>query len=179
MRPLSVLLVLAFLASAGHPPPPGSPRAQGAIAAPESRAWSCLTSSVAATQGFQSAGLDPGCTASSQPAVHFAPAVVLRVAEPITMPRAPAGLAAAVAGRSLTLTWQGAEAATSFLLEAGTQSGRSDLVRADVRSSAPALTISSVPAGIYFFRVRARNASGTSAASNEIVVTIPADCLGT
>lgn len=116
---------------------------------------------------------------ATRPPVHFAPATVVRVAAPIVMPRPPS-LAAAVAGSAVTLTWTtpgGAARDATYLLEAGSRSGRSDLVDADTRSSTAALTITNVPPGTYFFRVRARNASGTSAASNEIVIAIPADCL--
>jgi hypothetical protein len=174
--------LLLLLASSGHSPLPMSPlRAQSARALPPSRSWSCLTASVAAAQGFQSASLDAACAVpASRPALHFAPAGAVRVAEPILMSRPPAALTAAVAGADVTLTWTmpgGADGTASHLLEAGSRSGGSDLVNADIRSSAPALTISNVPPGIYFLRVRARNASGTSAASNEIAITIPADCL--
>jgi hypothetical protein len=171
-----------LLASSGHAPFRPLPlRAQSAIENPESRSWSCLTASVAVAQGFHITAAGPECAApTAAPALHFAPAPAVGVAAPIVMPRPPAALAATVAGSDVTLTWRtpgGADSATSYLVEAGSGSGRSDLVNANTRSSSPALRIATVPPGTYFFRVRARNANGTSAASNEIAFTIPADCL--
>jgi hypothetical protein len=61
---------------------------------------------------------------------------------------------------------------TSYVLEAGFTPGASNVVIFDTGSAATSLTASGVPSGVYYVRVRARNASGTSAASNEIVVVM-------
>jgi hypothetical protein len=66
----------------------------------------------------------------------------------------------------------GADPATSYLVEAGSSSGRSDLAVFDSGNPSTTLTVTSVPAGSYFVRVRSRNSSGVSAPSNEITVTV-------
>jgi hypothetical protein len=157
-----------------------SPPLQAQSASTVSQPWRCLTASVAVAQGFQSASTDPACAASAtRPSIHLA-ATTMRAAATIVIPHAPGALMAAVIGSDVTLTWTtpaGADSATSYLLEAGSRTGLADLVNADTRSPLQALTITNVPPGTYFVRVRVRNANGTSAPSSEVAVTIPADCL--
>src|SRR5205823_4513755 len=97
-----------------------------------------------------------------------------RNAAPIVAPGPPMLAPATISGNTVTLNWTPAagDAATSYVLEAGSASGRSDLANADTRSQQPTLTATEVPPGTYFVRVRARNASGTSAPSNEISVVV-------
>src|SRR5207247_7229256 len=84
----------------------------------------------------------------------------------------------AVSGTTVTVNWTPAsgDPATSYVLEAGSASGRSDLANADTGSTETALTATDVPPGTYFVRIRARNASGTSAPSNEIIVVVSGGC---
>lgn len=101
-------------------------------------------------------------------------------ATPIGAPTAPTSLVAAVSGLTVILTWAapaGVDPPTSYVLEAGSASGLSDLANSDTGSSARTLTATDVPPGTYFVRVRARNANGTSAPSNEIVATVGSGCL--
>lgn len=87
-------------------------------------------------------------------------------------PSAPGRLAASVAGSTVTLVWGAASGQpSSYVLEAGSRAGAADLVVSDV-GSATSTTATNVGAGTYFVRVRARNACGTGAASNEIAITI-------
>jgi hypothetical protein len=89
-------------------------------------------------------------------------------------PPAPAGLTATVVGRQVTLTWSaGARSPllTGYDLEVGSAPGASDLVRVPV--TATSFAAAGVPSGAYYVRVRARNYAGQSAASNEILVTVP------
>jgi len=91
------------------------------------------------------------------------------------VPAAAANLFAAVNGSTVVLSWfQGPspDPATSYVIQAGSSTGRSDLAVFDTGSTATTQTVTSVPAGTYFVRVRSRNSSGTSAPSNEIVVTV-------
>jgi hypothetical protein len=87
-------------------------------------------------------------------------------------PAAPLGLAATVAGSSVSVGWAGGGGcpATNYTLHAGSGPGLSNVA---VASLGTATTLSAVaPAGTYYVRVFAQNAFGTSGPSNEIVVVI-------
>jgi FG-GAP repeat protein/BACON domain-containing protein len=88
-----------------------------------------------------------------------------------TAPTSPVALASRVSGSTVTLTWGAAGGVSSYILEAGSRSGTSNLVVSDVGGSTT-LTAANVGAGTYYVRVRAKNACGMSGASNEIVVTV-------
>ena len=76
-------------------------------------------------------------------------------------------------GAAVTLTWTAASGApSSYVLEAGTSIGAMDSGTFDTGTSATMLALSGVPNGIYYVRVKARNACGTSAASNEMTVAV-------
>jgi len=80
-----------------------------------------------------------------------------------------------VSGSTVTLQWiapVNGDAASSFIVEAGSTPGSSNLARFDTGSSATTLTVTSVPAAAYYVRVRATSAAGISGPSNEIVVTV-------
>jgi len=135
------------------------------------RPWNCLTNSVSAARAFGVPVTQPGCTV---PAVIWpGPAP----ASAIIPPGTPGGLAAAVTGRTVVLTWTPpitGGTPTSYLLQAGSASGLTDLVNTTTESAFPTLTATNVPGGTYFFRVLAQSAAGTSAASNEIAVSVGA-----
>jgi hypothetical protein len=89
-------------------------------------------------------------------------------------PPPPTGLSVSLSGFSVTLTWTapaGGNAATSYVIEAGTSAGSTNLVVFDTGSSATTLSAIAGP-GVYFARARSKNQCGTSAPSNEIVITI-------
>jgi glucose/arabinose dehydrogenase len=91
-----------------------------------------------------------------------------------TSPPAPLGLAAIVNGRAVRLVWD--EPATAngpvdLLIEAGSQPGVANLAIFAVDGTLRVITVAAPP-GTYFVRLRARNACGTSAPSEEIVVTV-------
>jgi hypothetical protein len=92
---------------------------------------------------------------------------VLRVTEPAP----PRGLAVAVAGSDVTLTWRSPFGATDYLVEAGSASGVADI--ATIRTSSAGLSLANVPPGTYYVRVRAANSIGTSGASQEVRVVVP------
>lgn len=148
----------------------GSVRAQ--VTSDVLRPWSCLTSSLAAGSVFPSV-LVPGCpapTSSDWPRIG-------RAATAINPPASPTGLSAIVIGRTVVLTWTppgSGGAPTSYQIQTGSASGLSNLANANTGSALPTLTATAVPSGTYFFRVQARNASGTSASSNEVAVTVAA-----
>lgn len=87
-------------------------------------------------------------------------------------PAAPTSLRATTQGLTVALTWTGpggACAPTHYVVHAGSAAGRSNLAQAAVAT--PALAARAA-AGTYFVRVVAVNAAGTSAPSNEVVVTL-------
>ena len=93
---------------------------------------------------------------------------------PCIPPGLPIGLTiAANSGGTVTLTWTAPTGPiTSYAIEAGSASGLSNLVNSDLGTSATTLTATGVGAGTYYVRLRAKNACGTSGASNEVVVTV-------
>jgi hypothetical protein len=91
-----------------------------------------------------------------------------------TAPNAPGSLARTVVGHQVTLTWSAAVSgcpASGFVIQAGSTPGSSNLAVINV---GPATSLSvTAPAGTYYVRVIATNASGGSVASNEVVVVVP------
>jgi hypothetical protein len=94
----------------------------------------------------------------------------------IDVPGAPRHLAASVApGGLVMLTWSASAlggAATSYLIEAGSGAGLSDLATLSTGNASASFN-ASAPPGTYFVRVRAVNGGGASEASEEIVVVVP------
>lgn len=88
-------------------------------------------------------------------------------------PAPPVNLRWTLTGARLSLVWQagGGGAAASYIVEAGFGPGRTDLAL-PTGSPAPGAVYDGVPPGVYFVRVRAVNAAGASAASNEVVVYV-------
>jgi hypothetical protein len=79
-----------------------------------------------------------------------------------------------VAGSTLTLNWGASSGcpATTYVIEAGSSAGASNLANLPTGSAATSFSANSVPNGTYFIRVRGGNASGFGGASNEVTVTI-------
>src|SRR5262249_19467282 len=99
----------------------------------------------------------------------------LRAVAALVAPTAPTGLTSAVVGARVTLVWTapaGGDAPASYVVEAGSSGGRADLANFDTGNSATSLTVDSVPAGVYYVRVRARNSAGVSGPSADVVVTV-------
>jgi hypothetical protein len=103
-------------------------------------------------------------------------AVLVVANRPCTGPGAPVGLTlTSNAGGVVSLNWSaGAGAATSYILEAGSAPGLSNLANSDLGSAAQTFTTTGVASGTYYVRVRAKNACGISGPSNEVVVSIGA-----
>jgi glucose/arabinose dehydrogenase len=85
-------------------------------------------------------------------------------------PAPPTNLAADVQGSTVTITWAAAAGATSYVLEAGSAPGASNV--GSFITTGPGLAAAGVPAGGYYVRVRARNANGTSAATTDLPIAI-------
>ena len=78
---------------------------------------------------------------------------------------------AVMSGARLLMSWsEGVSGGTPdvYLVEAGTATGLANI--ATISTALPTFTYDPVPNGFYFLRVRARNASGTSAPSNEVMI---------
>ena len=86
------------------------------------------------------------------------------------VPAPPSALSFSVDGRVVTLTWAPSAGAQDYVVEAGSVSGASDLYNTAV-GALPSL-VTPAPPGRYYVRVRARNASGVSAPSNEVIIEI-------
>lgn len=93
----------------------------------------------------------------------------------IAPPEAPTGLTYSKNGDMVTGSWTaptGKQLPTTYVLEVGSSSGLNDQGTFVI----PATETSfgrQPPPGAYFVRVHARNACGTSAASNEIAFRVP------
>jgi hypothetical protein len=97
----------------------------------------------------------------------------LTVGSPCSMPAAPANLTNTTTSTSVSLSWQTGTGATSYTLEAGSSPGLSDIVVVNTGSTATTFS-AAAPPGVYFVRIRSRNACGSSGPSNETTVTIAA-----
>ena len=89
---------------------------------------------------------------------------------PMEVPGSPEGLNQAWQGSVVTLAWNQAPNASSYVVEAGSRSGAADLAR--VVAATNGLVVN-VPPGTFYVRVRAVNAAGVSAPSREIIVRRP------
>jgi hypothetical protein len=93
----------------------------------------------------------------------------------VSLPSAPSGLSSSVTGSTITLTWfpaGGSDPATSYVIEAGSSTGATNLANVDTANSSTMFAAASVPAGVYFVRVRAKNSVGVSGPSNEVAVIV-------
>lgn len=88
-------------------------------------------------------------------------------------PGAPSGLVLTLnSGGTIALRWDAAAGApTSYILEAGTAPGLSNLASADI-GAVTTFTSAGVAPGTYYLRVRARNACGLSGPSNELLIVV-------
>ena len=86
-------------------------------------------------------------------------------------PAAPVGLVSSASGNFVALSWGASGTISSIALEAGFSPGASNAALIVLDPSARTFS-TSAPPGTYFVRVRASNACGTSAPSNEVVVAV-------
>jgi hypothetical protein len=89
-------------------------------------------------------------------------------------PGAPNFTSASVSSRTVTLNWTASTIGTptSYIIEAGSATGLSNLAVANTGSAATSISFAGVPAGTYYVRIRAVNALGASVVSNERVITV-------
>jgi fibronectin type III domain protein len=88
-------------------------------------------------------------------------------------PTPPTNLVALINGSTVTLGWTiSTGQATSYVVEAGSAPGATDIGVFDTGSSAGGATFAGVPPGTFFVRVRAKNTCGTSGQSNEVTAVV-------
>jgi len=127
--------------------------------------WSCLTAGSAGIfASATSCGARINVTSHGRVTVSAAPG--------------PSGnLSGSVSGGTVTLNWlapTSPDPATSYVIEAGSSSGATNIAAFDTGSSATTLTVTDVPAGTYYVRAYAVGGpAGLSGPSNEIVVVVP------
>jgi hypothetical protein len=96
-----------------------------------------------------------------------------------TAPLPPVGLTGVVSNFFTRLTWSAPTAGrppTSYVVEAGTASGGTDVSAFDTQSTSTTFVAPGVPNGTYFVRVRSKNSVGTSGPSNEIAISGSTGC---
>jgi hypothetical protein len=89
-------------------------------------------------------------------------------------PNPPQNLTAAVSGTTVTLTWTAAatgDAPASYVVEASLSPGGPVIASFAIANTT--LVVNAVPNGVYYARVRALNAEGSSTSSNEVIVVVP------
>jgi hypothetical protein len=92
-------------------------------------------------------------------------------------PSAPFDLRSSVVGSTVTLSWQPPLGpVTTYIIQAGSSPGLSNLANAPTGNAATSFSAAGVGPGVYYVRVRAANADGGSAPSNEVVVTVGGGC---
>jgi predicted phage tail protein len=99
--------------------------------------------------------------------------VTVVVAAP-TAPGAPTMAAPTITGSTVALAWTPAGTGgppTSFLVTASL--APAGAIIASITATTPSLTVTSVPRGTYYVRVRAINTVGPSPPSNEVTVAVP------
>jgi hypothetical protein len=119
----------------------------------------------------------PGCSAAPS-ALSSDDIAGVRTIYPIvggTLPAAPSGLLATIAGTTVTLRWTAPAsggAVTTYVIEAGSAPGLANLANVATNSTSTSATFANVPPGVYHVRVRARNSAGTSPSSGELQLTV-------
>ncbi len=92
-----------------------------------------------------------------------------------TAPAAPINLSSASSGSTVTLTWgapSSGDPVATYIIEAGSGPGLANLANFTTNSTATSFSASGVGAGTYYLRVRAQNAGGSGAASNESILVV-------
>jgi len=101
---------------------------------------------------------------------------ILAVGGTAEPPQRPTGLLATVSGSMVSFRWNAPTTGgtpAGYVVEAGTGVGLSDITTVPLVNQRT-FSVDGVPAGVYYVRVRATNALGASAPSNEVTVNVGA-----
>ena len=81
--------------------------------------------------------------------------------------------------RDVVFTWAAASGpVSSYVVEAGSAPGLADIANSDLGSADTTLRAAGLASGLYYVRIRARNACGLSAPSNEVTLAVgPSNCV--
>jgi hypothetical protein len=120
---------------------------------------------------FASAATDAACPASQRQLTPGSAA--------LSVPGAPVNLMFSVNRDPpfvVSLGWattpNSGDQPTSYVIEAGSTPGASNIIVFDTGTSGQGFMATSVPAGSYYVRVRSRNAAGISGPSNEVTIVV-------
>jgi len=102
--------------------------------------------------------------------------VIVGSATPCSTLGAPTGLTSTVIGSTVALSWTAPAgcAPTTYIVQAGSTTGASNLANFSTGTTATIFTATNVGNGTYFVRVLSAVTGVLSAPSNEITVTVPA-----
>ncbi|CAK0740964.1 hypothetical protein CCP3SC5AM1_1040001 [Gammaproteobacteria bacterium] len=93
-------------------------------------------------------------------------------ATPVAPPAAPVMTSAVAGNGQVTLKWSSAARATSYNVYRGTTAGGESTTAAKVGITGTSVVITGLTNGVkYFFKMKAINAGGSSALSNEVNAT--------
>jgi hypothetical protein len=90
----------------------------------------------------------------------------------VTAPAAVTSLIAATVGTTVTLNWLPAAGAATYVVEAGSSAGLTNMTVNDLDSAAVSYVAAGVARGTYYVRVRGKNSCGMGAPSNEVIVVV-------
>jgi hypothetical protein len=103
--------------------------------------------------------------------------VSFSVGSAVALPGAPMNLIAGATGSTVSLAWHppaSGGAVQGYRLSVGSQPGRDDIITLGLPGTSTTFGANAVPAGRYYIRVRALNAGGMSASSNEALLVVGA-----
>jgi hypothetical protein len=172
---LLACMVCAGCAGPANTPVAPSPIFAGSMASPSvggllTLEWACVQTPHGSGRPLGTP-VAPACAAGRPAAALHLPLHTSVGAAATVVP--PATLSASVSGTTVILNWGApAGAVTSYIIEAGSFPGLSDLATFDTASPVTSAVFFNVGARVYFVRVRARNGADISDPSNEVRLTV-------
>lgn len=122
---------------------------------------------VAATMTIACGGADNAGSSPTGPSSSSSSST--NTSQPSNSSSVPTNLAVAVNSGSVTLTWNGVNGASQYLVLVGSTSGSSDKLSTNTTNTSYTYTAGS---GTYYARVQAKNGDTWSSSSNEVSFTI-------